>query len=156
DVMDLLSRDRDVDLLIPRGGKDFVSAISRQSRIPVLGHGEGICHVYVHSAAALDKAERIIFDAKLAYAAACTSAETILVAPAIAHDFLPRTIERRRAAHVELRGCPRTIALALPSSVTAAVERDWSTKYGDLILSIKIVDDLSDAIAHIHQYGSGH
>src|SRR5262249_19725247 len=117
---------------------------------------EGICHVYVHSAAALDKAERIIFDAKLDYPAACNSAETLLVDAAIAADFLPRTIEKLRAAHVELRGCPRTIALALPSSVTAAVERDWSTEYGDLILSIKIVDDLSDAIAHIHQYGSGH
>jgi len=155
DVAELLELDRDVDLLIPRGGRDFVEIISRQSRIPVLGHGEGICHVYVHSAADFEKAERIVLDAKLDYPAACNAAETLLVDAAIAPRFLPRMVENLRAAGVEVRGCERTRAI-VPSGVDAATERDWATEYGDLILSVKVVDGLDHAIAHIHQYGSGH
>ena len=155
DVAELLELDRDVDLLIPRGGRDFVEIISRQSRIPVLGHGEGICHVYVHSAADFEKAERIVLDAKLDYPAACNAAETLLVDAAIASRFLPRMVESLRAAGVEVRGCERTGAI-VPSGVDAASERDWATEYGDLILSVKVVDGLDHAIAHIHQYGSGH
>jgi len=155
DVMDLLHLERDVDLLIPRGGKEFVESISRQSRIPVLGHGEGICHVYVHAAADLQKAARIVLDAKTDYPAACNAAETLLVDAAVAPQFLPRVIEQLRAAGVEVRGCQRTGAI-VQSGVDAASERDWSTEYGDLILSVKVVNDLDDAIAHIHQYGSNH
>jgi len=155
DVMELLLLERDVDLLIPRGGKEFVESISRQSRIPVLGHGEGICHVYVHAAADLQKAERIVLDAKIDYPAACNAAETLLVDAAIAPQFLPRMIEQLRAAGVEVRGCERTGAI-VPSGIDAASERDWATEYGDMILSVKIVDGLDDAIAHIHQYGSNH
>jgi len=155
DVMDLLNLDRDVDLLIPRGGKDFVEAISRQSRIPVLGHGQGICHVYVHAAADLEKAERIVLDAKVDYPAACNAVETLLVDAAIAPRFLPRVIERLREAAVEIRGCERTGAIVV-SGVDAASERDWATEYSDLILSVRVVDGLEDAIAHIHQYGSSH
>jgi glutamate-5-semialdehyde dehydrogenase len=153
--MDLLQLERDVDLLIPRGGKEFVESISRQSRIPVLGHGEGICHVYVHAAADLQKAARIVLDAKTDYPAACNAAETLLVDAAVAPQFLPRVIEQLRAAGVEVRGCQRTGAI-VQSGVDAASERDWSTEYGDLILSVKVVNDLDDAIAHIHQYGSNH
>src|SRR5256886_4572311 len=98
DVMELLNLRRDVDLLIPRGGKEFVEQISRQSRIPVLGHGEGICHVYVHAAADLQKAERIVMDAKVDYPAACNSVETLLVHRDGAMEFLPRIIERLRTA----------------------------------------------------------
>src|SRR5439155_23745684 len=119
DVMELLHLERDVDLLIPRGGKDFVESISRQSRIPVLGHGEGICHVYVHSAADLQKAERIVLDAKTDYPAACNSAETLLVDAEAAPQFLPRIIEKLRAAGVEVRGCERTGAI-VSSGVGAA------------------------------------
>jgi gamma-glutamyl phosphate reductase len=155
DVAELLALDRDVDLLIPRGARDFVEFISRQSRIPVLGHGEGICHVYVHSAADFEKAERIVLDAKLDYPAACNAAETLLVDAAIAPQFLPRMVEKLRAAGVEVRGCERTGAI-VPSGVDAASERDWATEYGELILSVKVVDGLDQAIAHIHQYGSGH
>jgi len=155
DVMELLQLERDVDLLIPRGGKDFVETISRRSRIPVLGHGEGICHVYVHSAADLQKAERIVLDAKVDYPAACNAAETLLVDATIAPQFLPRIVEKLRAAGVEVRGCERTGAI-VPSVVDAASDRDWATEYGDLILSVKVVDGLDDAIAHIHQYGSSH
>jgi len=155
DVMELLHLEREVDLLIPRGGKEFVESISRQSRIAVLGHGEGICHVYVHAAADLQKAERIVLDAKTDYPAACNAAETLLVDAAIASQFLPRMFEQLRAAGVEVRGCERTGAI-IPSGIDAASERDWATEYGDLILSVKVVNGLDDAVAHIHQYGSNH
>ena len=156
DVLDLLSLDRDVDLLIPRGGKEFVRAISRQSRIPVLGHGEGICHVYIHSAADPEKAERIVLDAKIDYPAACNAAETLLVDAAAAGWFLPQMVARLRAAGVEVRGCERTRAILPPTEVAAASESDWATEYGDLILSVKVVDGLDAAIAHIQAYGSSH
>jgi glutamate-5-semialdehyde dehydrogenase len=155
DVVELLNLDGDVDLLIPRGGKEFVETISRQSRIPVLGHGEGICHVYVHAAANLEKAQRIVLDAKVEYPAACNAVETLLVDAVVASQFLPRIVEKLRAARVEVRGCERTGAM-ISSGVDAASERDWATEYGDLILSVKVVDGLDDAIAHIHRYGSGH
>lgn len=154
DVMELLTLERDVDLLIPRGGKTFVERISRQSRIPVLGHGEGICHVYVHAAADLKKAECIVMDAKTDYPAACNSVETLLVDMDIAKEFLPRIVDKLRAAGVEVRGCRRTRAAS--SDVKFASKQDWETEYGDLILSIKVVDGLEEAIAHIHEFGSGH
>jgi glutamate-5-semialdehyde dehydrogenase len=145
-----------VDLLIPRGGKAFVEQISRQSRIPVLGHGEGICHVYVHVAADLHKAERIVLDAKLDYPAACNAAETLLVDANVAADFVPQIVSRLIAAGVEVRGCERTRAIAKSGDVRAAAEADWATEYGDLILAVKVVDGLDAAIAHIHEFGSAH
>ena len=156
DVMELLNLDRDVDLLIPRGGKEFVEKISRQSRIPVLGHGEGICHVYVHAAADLQKAERIVVDAKVDYPAACNSAETLLVDGAVAAEFLPKMVRTLLAAGVEVRGCERTRAIVQSEEVKAATEQDWATEYGDLILSVKVVDGVEEAIAHIHEFGSAH
>ena len=156
DVMELLNLDRDVDLLIPRGGKDFVAGISRQSNIPVLGHGEGICHVYVHAAADLNKAERIVLDAKIDYPAACNAMETLLVDASIAATFLPSMVAKLRAAGVEVLGCERTRAAASPEQILAASEADWSTEYGDLILSVRVVDGLDQATAHIHQFGSSH
>jgi glutamate-5-semialdehyde dehydrogenase len=156
DVMELLDLERDVDLLIPRGGKEFVAEISRQSRIPVLGHGEGICHVYVHAAADLKKAERIVLDAKTDYPAACNAVETLLVDAAIAREFLPQIVGKLVAAGVEVRGCEQTQALANSREMKTASERDWATEYGDLILSVRVVAGLDDAIAHIHEYGSAH
>src|SRR5579859_1636294 len=156
DVMDLLNLERDVDLLIPRGGKEFVEKISRQSRIPVLGHGEGICHVYVHAAADLQKAERIVVDAKVDYPAACNSVETLLVDGAVAAEFLPKVVARLLAEGVEVRGCVRTLAIVKSNELKAASEEDWATEYGDLILSVKVVDGVDEAIAHIHEYGSSH
>jgi glutamate-5-semialdehyde dehydrogenase len=156
DVMELLNLERDVDLLIPRGGKAFVEQISRQSRIPVLGHGEGICHVYVHAAADLHKAERIVMDAKVDYPAACNSAETLLVDASVATRFVPRAVDRLIAAGVEVRGCERTLAIAKSRDVKAATDEDWSTEYGDMILAVKVVDGLDAAIAHIHEFGSAH
>ena len=156
DVMELLNLERDVDLLIPRGGKAFVEQISRQSRIPVLGHGEGICHVYVHAAADLQKAERIVMDAKVDYPAACNAAETLLVDARVAADFVPQIAGRLIAAGVEVRGCERTCAIAKSGDVSAATEEDWATEYGDMILAVKVVDGLDAAIAHIHEFGSAH
>src|SRR5260370_38835843 len=156
DVMELLNLERDVDLLIPRGGKAFVEQISRQSRIPVLGHGEGICHVYVHAAADLQKAERIVMDAKLDYPAACNAAETLLVDASVAADFGAQIAGGLIAAGVKVRGCERTRAIAKSGDVSAATEEDWATEYGDMILAVKVVDGLDAAIAHIHEFGSAH
>jgi glutamate-5-semialdehyde dehydrogenase len=156
DVMELLNLERDVDLLIPRGGKAFVDQISRQSRIPVLGHGEGICHVYIHAAADLQKAERIVMDAKVDYPAACNAAETLLVDATVAGIFVPRIAAQLTAAGVEVRGCERTRAVAKSGDVRGATEEDWATEYGDMILAIKVVDGLDAAIAHIHEFGSAH
>jgi glutamate-5-semialdehyde dehydrogenase len=156
DVMELLSLERDVDLLIPRGGKEFVESISRRSRIPVLGHGEGICHVYVGAAADLSKAERIVLDAKTDYPAACNSVETLLVDAIVAKEFLPVMVAKLVGAGVEVRGCERTIALALHGSVKRAMDEDWSTEYGDLVLAVKVVEGVDAAIEHIHEFGSSH
>jgi glutamate-5-semialdehyde dehydrogenase len=156
DVMELLKLERDVDLLIPRGGKAFVEQISRQSRIPVLGHGEGICHIYVHATADLQKAERIVMDAKVDYPAACNAAETLLVDASVAADFVPRIAAQLIAAGVEVRGCERTRAVAKSGDVRVATQEDWATEYGDMILAVKVVDGLDAAIAHIHEFGSAH
>ena len=156
DVMELLNLTKDVDLLIPRGGKEFVDRISRESRIPVLGHGEGICHVYVHAAADLRKAERIVLDAKIDYPAACNAAETLLVDAAIASEFLPKIISRLLDEGVEVRGCQQTRSIMASTAVGTATDQDWATEYGDMVLSVKVVDTLESAIAHIHEYGSAH
>jgi len=156
DVMELLNLTKDVDLLIPRGGKEFVERISRESRIPVLGHGEGICHVYVHAAADLGKAQRIVLDAKIDYPAACNAAETLLVDAAIAREFLPKIISRLLDEGVEVRGCQQTRSIMASTAVGTATEQDWATEYGDMVLSVKVMDGLESAIAHIHEYGSAH
>ncbi len=118
DVLELLALERDVDLIIPRGSKTLVDFVTKNSRIPVLGHGEGICHVYVDRAADLEKAIAVTYDAKVQGPAICNAAETLLVDEAIAAKFLPRTIARLKQAGVEIRGCPKTIAL-LPEESTS-------------------------------------
>ncbi|HEY6186897.1 MAG TPA: glutamate-5-semialdehyde dehydrogenase [Pyrinomonadaceae bacterium] len=156
DVGEMLKRDDEIDLIIPRGSKEFVRYVAEHSRIPVLGHGEGICHVYVDRAADLKKARAIAFDAKVQYPAACNAAETLLVHEGVAGEFLPAMVEQYLSAGVEVRGCPRTISLAASKNIVAATEEDWATEYSDLIISIKVVADCDDAIRHIHAYGSGH
>ena len=157
DVMELLSLDRDVDLIIPRGGRELVEFVVQHSRVPVLGHGEGICHVYVDAAADIEKAFRITLDSKVQYPAACNAAETLLVHQKIAGEFLPQMLSKLREAGVEVRGCSRTLALAGPAAgIVPATEKDWATEYSDLILSVKIVADIDEALAHIERYGSKH
>ncbi|MGB2627678.1 MAG: glutamate-5-semialdehyde dehydrogenase [Candidatus Acidiferrum sp.] len=156
DVMELLELEGEVDLLIPRGSKEFVAYLERNSRIPVLGHGEGICHVYVDRAADPDKALAIILDSKTQYPAACNSAETLLIHQGVADSFLPRIVRALKDAHVEVRGCPRVMSLVPRQNVVPAEEKDWSSEYCDLILSIRVVDSTEEALEHIHKYGSKH
>ncbi len=156
DVMELLMLDQDVDLIIPRGSKQLVEFVSQQSRIPVLGHGEGICHVYVDIAADLEKALNVVFDSKVQAPAVCNAAETLLVHRDIAADFLPKAVAKLRDAGVELRGCPKTVGLLGKHDPIPATQEDWAREYCDLILSVKIVSDLEEALAHINRYGSRH
>lgn len=156
DVTELLHLQGEVDLLIPRGSKEFVAFMEQHSRIPVLGHGEGICHVFVDRAADLHKAVSITMDSKIQYPAACNSAETLLVHQDIAAAFLPRAVAELRKERVEVRGCPRVLALLGDSSLTPATEQDWAKEYSDLILAVRIVDSLEQALEHIHRYGSKH
>jgi glutamate-5-semialdehyde dehydrogenase len=156
DVMELLALDHDVDLIVPRGSRELVEFVTRHSRIPVLGHGEGICHVYVDRAADLDKALKVTLDSKVQGPAICNAAETLLVHQDVAGAFLPGVFAMLREAGVEVRGCPRTLALLGKPEVVRATEQDWATEYCDLILSVKIVADAAEAIAHINHYGSRH
>jgi glutamate-5-semialdehyde dehydrogenase len=156
DVKEMLALDRDVDLIIPRGSYALVQFIMQHSRIPVLGHSEGLCHVYVDRAADLEKAMDIAYDAKVQYPAVCNAAETLLVHEAIAGNFLPRLVAKLKEAKVEIRGDAKTVALLPKDAIVPATEEDWATEYSDLILSVKIVADLAEAIEHINRYGSRH
>jgi glutamate-5-semialdehyde dehydrogenase len=128
----------------------------RHSRIPVLGHGEGICHVYVDRAADIGKALDILYDAKVQYPAVCNAAETLLVHEGIAREFLPQMVSKLKRAGVEIRGCLRTMALLPSDGIVPATESDWATEYSDLILSVKTVASSEEAIEHINRYGSRH
>ena len=156
DVLGLLGLEGEIDLLIPRGSKEFVAYMEQNSRIPVLSHGEGINHVFVDRAGDLDKAVRVCLDSKIQYPAACNSAETLLVHQDIAAAFLPRIVTELQAAGVEVRGCPRVLGLVPEAKLVPAIDRDWSTEYSGLVLSIKIVDTLEQGLDHIHKYGSKH
>lgn len=156
EVMQVLAMDRDIDLVIPRGSTEFVNYVFQHSHIPVLGHGSGICHIYVDLSADLNMAKEVIVDAKVQYPAACNSVEKVLVHQAIAENFLPALISALQAAGVEVRGCPQTIRLAPNQNVIPATEEDWRTEYGDLKITIKVVPGMDDAIAHINHYGSRH
>jgi len=156
DVIELLAQDRDVDLIIPRGSYELVHFISKHTRIPVLGHGEGICHVYVDRAADIKKAIDVTYDSKVQYPAVCNAAETLLVHEAIAPQFLPKMVAKLKQAGVEIRGDLKTRVLLPGESIVPATEQDWATEYGDLILSIKVVADLDEAIDHVNSWGSHH
>jgi glutamate-5-semialdehyde dehydrogenase len=156
DVMELLRLQGEVDLLVPRGSKEFVAFMEQNSRIPVLGHGEGICHVFVDRAADLSRAVTVTLDSKVQYPAACNSVETLLIHRDIAAAFLPRVVAELKRANVEVRGCPRVLALLPEAELVPAIEKDWSTEYSDLILSVKIVDTVDQGLEHIHKYGSKH
>ncbi len=156
DVAQILTLHGDIDLIVPRGSNEFVRYVTENSRIPVLGHGEGICHVYIHADADLAKAIDVTLDSKVQYAAVCNAAETLLVHQDIAAAFLPRMIAEFRAAGVEIRGCPRTMAFAAGHEVRPATEEDWKKEYSDLIISIKVVDGVNEAIEHINRFGSRH
>ncbi|WP_199236374.1 glutamate-5-semialdehyde dehydrogenase [Halorubrum sp. ASP1] len=149
----LLELDDRVDLVMPRGSSEFVSYIQENTQIPVLGHTEGICHVYVDADADLEMAADVAFDAKVQYPAVCNAVETLLVHESVADAFLPDLVERYEDAGVELRGDERTRGVV---DVGPATADDWDTEYGDLELSIKVVDDAYDAIDHVNDHGSKH
>jgi len=154
DFTKLLKLDEYVSLLIPRGSSSLVKYIKKNSKIPVLGHTEGVCHEYVDADADLDMTLKICYDAKVQYPAVCNAMETLLVHKRIAEKFLPRMAQLYSEANVELRGDARTREIL--TNVKEATEEDWRTEYLDLILSIKVVDSLQEAIDHINHYGSHH
>ncbi len=143
-----------LDLIIPRGSNAFVRFVQDHTRIPVLGHADGICHLYVDEAADFTKAIDIAVDAKVGYPSACNAIETLLVHRAIAAQFLPQVAQALHRHGVELRGDEATQAVL--SNVMPATEDDWSTEYSDLVLAIKVVESAAAAIAHINRYGSRH
>ena len=149
----LLGLDRLVDLVIPRGGEEFVRWVGERSRVPVLKHDKGLVHVFVDASADPAMATQIVLNAKAQRPSVCNALETLLVHGAIAPALLPPLAARLAEAGVELRGCPRTQALV--PAARAAAAADWDTEYLDLILAIRVVDDLDAAIAHIHRHGSG-
>ncbi len=153
-VQELLQLEEWIDLIIPRGGEELIRAVVANSRIPVIKHYKGVCHVYVDADASHEMAERICLNAKVQRPSVCNAMETLLVHQAIAADFLPPLAAKYRAAGVELRGCDKTCAL-IPG-IKPATEKDWTTEYLDLILSVRIVTDMNEAIDHIERYGSEH
>ena len=153
EIKQLLELDKYVDLIIPRGSNSFVQYVQDNTRIPVLGHADGICHLYLDQAADLDKAVAITVDAKTHYPAACNAIETLLVHQDITDKFLPTIAKALSDLGVELRGDAATQKII---DVKAARDSDWQTEYSDLVLAIKIVDSLDSAIVHINQYGSKH
>jgi len=156
EVRELLKLDDLIDLVIPRGGYDLVRYVQSNTRIPVLGHSEGVCHIYVDAAADFGMAIDIIDDAKTDYPAACNAVETVLVDQSIAGSFLPLLAERMKQKGVRLRGCPQAIAVIRNVAVEAAADNEWHTEYGDLILALKVVRGVNEAVDHIQRFGSAH
>ena len=153
-VNELLQLESYIDLIIPRGGEDLIRAVVANSRIPVIKHYKGVCHVYVDEDASLETAKRICFNAKVQRPAVCNAMETLLVHEAIAPKFLPPMIAQFQAAGVEIRGCEKTCAMV--PGIKRAAENDWTEEYLDLILAIRVVEDMEQAIQHIELYGSEH
>ena len=153
-VNELLQLEEYIDLIIPRGGEDLIRAVAANSKIPVIKHYKGICHVYVDDDASLEMAERICFNAKVQRPSVCNAMETLLVHEAVAPRFLPSMIGKFRAAKVDVRGCAKSCALV--PGLTPATDEDWSTEYLELIVSVRVVKDMEEAIDHIEHYGSQH
>jgi len=157
DVNELLKADRFVDLVIPRGSNALVRFIQDNTRIPVLGHAEGVCHIYVDDSADIEKAVSIIRDAKVQYPSACNAVETILIHQSIAPQVMPVLARALTEQKVSMHCDPLSLKLAGAETLTSpAREEDWGTEYGELILAVKVVKDIDEAIEHINRYGSGH
>jgi glutamate-5-semialdehyde dehydrogenase len=150
----LLQMEEQVDLIIPRGGEGLIRFVAAHSRIPVLKHYKGVCHVYVDEGADLDLASDICFNAKVQRPGVCNAMETMLVHDSVSGRFLPPMAKRFRDAGVEIRGCRRTVALV--PDAKPAVEADWPAEFLDLILAVKVVSSMEEALDHIEKYGSNH
>jgi glutamate-5-semialdehyde dehydrogenase len=153
-VMEMIKLEGMVDLVIPRGGEGLIRTVSENSRIPVLKHYKGVCHVFVDRDADPIMAEEICLNAKVQRPGTCNAMETMLVDEAIAEGFLPRALKRLEDAGVELKGCPRTLA-AYPGIVEVK-EEDYYREYLDLVLNVRVVKDIEEAMEHIAKYGSAH
>jgi glutamate-5-semialdehyde dehydrogenase len=153
-VSELVKASAYIDAVIPRGGKGLVEAISETAKVPVIKHLHGVCHTYIDKDADTQKAISIAFNAKTRRYGVCNAMETLLVHASAAGRVLPELIAEYFAKGVELRGCPQTQQLS--KQIIAATDEDWDTEYLDAILSIRIVNTMSDAIDHIEQHGSGH
>ncbi len=153
-VGELLRMEKYVDVIVPRGGKGLIERIMAESRIPIIKHLDGICHVYIDDKADHDKAIRIAMNAKTHRYGVCNAMETLLVAEGIASEILPKLAGLLKEKGVELRGCPKTLNM-IPDAVPAT-EEDWDTEYLAAILSIRVVADLDEAMEHIHQHSSQH
>ncbi|HBG48221.1 MAG TPA: glutamate-5-semialdehyde dehydrogenase [Cyanobacteria bacterium UBA9971] len=154
DVKELLKMDKYIDLLIPRGSNNLVKYIQENTKIPVLGHTEGICHIYIDKEAALNKAIKVSIDSKIQYPAACNAVETLLVHKDIADKLLPLLISEFKKEDVFVKG--EELTRRIVPDIEPATEKDWETEYSDKIISIKLVEDINEAINHINLYGSGH
>jgi glutamate-5-semialdehyde dehydrogenase len=150
----LIGLDDYIDTIIPRGGEGLIRFVTGHSRVPVLKHYKGVCHVYVDEYADLQMAREICFNAKVQRPGVCNAMETMLIHKGLASDFLPDMMKRFRDANVEIRGCPRTLELS--QGIKPAVETDWPAEFLDLILAVKIVSNMDEALDHIEQYGSNH
>lgn len=151
---DLLRYPEYVDLVIPRGSNELVKKIADSTKIPVLGHASGVCHLYVHTSADLDKAVDLAVDSKAQYPAVCNALETLLVDQAIAEAFLHSFRKAAETRGIRLRGC--SDATRILPGIEEATESDWTTEYGDLRLAVRVVRSLDEAVAHINRYGSHH
>ncbi len=154
EVAEMLKQDEYINLVVPRGSNAFVRYVQDNTRIPVLGHSEGLCHVYLDKNADHEKALAIALDSKLQYPAACNAMETLLVHSEVASELLPRLVSKFKEKGVDLVGCVRSCTL-IPG-LKRANDSEWDTEYNDLKLAVKLVDSLEDAIEHINKHGSGH
>ena len=154
EVSQMLKMNDYINLVIPRGSNKLVRYVQNHTKIPVLGHSEGICHIFVDKYADIKKAIDICFDAKCQYPAVCNAMETLIVHKDIAKQFLPQMISKFKNADVKIKGDKNTKKIV--KGINAATEEDWSTEYNDLVLSIKTVNTLNEAISHINKYGSKH
>jgi len=153
DSLSMLHLDKEISLIIPRGSNELVKFIQSNTRIPVLGHADGICHLYIDYESDINLGIKVALDSKVQYPAACNAIETLLIHKDIAKEFLSKAIPIFDSQKIELRGDSKSISFGVKLS---AESQDWSTEYLDLILSVKIVDDLNDAIEHIQTFGSKH
>ena len=154
EIAELLKLDEYIDLVIPRGSNKLVKYIKTNTNIPVLGHADGICHIYVDEFADIEKALNICLDAKIQYPSACNAVETILVNKNIVNDFVPKMIEIFEQNDVKVIG--DEVICKFGNNVQRATEDDWKTEYGDKIVSLKVVNSITEAITHINKYGSHH
>ena len=152
---ELLKMDQWIDLIIPRGGETLIRYVAENARIPVIKHYKGVCHVYVDASADFDMAEKIIVNGKVQRPGVCNAVETLLVHKDIARQFMPRIVKVLKGKDVTIRGCMKTLDM-VDDELQMATDEDWYTEYLDLVISIKVVDSIDEAIDHIEMYGSRH